>query len=274
MHLSSLLERIAIFALSAPILVMIATRLGWYKNFIALFVYYIFGLAFMLMSIDVINLPSSMEGYFGILTNLMDAPLTLFFLAYMARSTAFAQKIYWIIGAFVIYEAVILSIYGYNVQASTIVTIPGLVLTMGLSLIFAIHQIKITVVYHKAAGKAIFASTLFFTYVGFTYVYYVFYFMSSSFQDDARLVFFALSIVSALVMSVGLLFERKRVAKLFEIKTTREELKALYVDEQIKTTAPLEAIVFNMETHWKRESAKAVVGKQQGNLEAQEPLYD
>ncbi|MCG2613148.1 hypothetical protein LZZ85_02615 [Terrimonas sp. NA20] len=274
MHLSSLLERIAIFALSAPIIVMIATKLGWYKNFIALFAYYILGLAFMLMSIGVINLSSPIGSYFGILTNLLDAPLTLFFLAYMARSTAFKQKIYWLIGAFALYEAVILSFYGYTVEASTIITIPGLVLTMGLALIFAIHQIKITVVYHKAAGKAIFASTLFFTYVGFTYVYYVFYFMNNSFQDDARLVFFALSIVSALVMSVGLLFERKRVAKLFEIKTTREELKALYVDEQIKTTASLEAIVFNMENHWKRESAKSVIGKQHGNLEASESMYD
>ncbi len=272
MHLSSLLERIAVFALSAPIVVMIATRLGWYKNFIALFAYYILGLAFLLMSIGIINLPSPLESAFGILTNLVDAPLTLFFLAYLSRSAAFKQKIYWVIAAFFVYEVAILAIMGYNIKSSTIITMPGLVLTLGLSLIFAIHQIKITVVYHKAAGKAIFASTLFFTYVGFTYVYYVFYFMDHSFQDDARLVFFALSIISALVMSVGLLFERKRVAKLSEIKTTREELKALYADEQTKTIAPLEAIVFNMETHWKRESAKTVIGKQQSNLEASEPL--
>jgi hypothetical protein len=274
MHLSSLLERIAVFALSAPIVVMIATRLGWYKNFIALFIYYILGLAFLLMSINVINLSEPVGSAFGILTNLLDAPLTLFFLAYMSRSTAFKQKIYWLIAAFVVYEAAILFSMGYSVKSSTIITMPGLVLTMGLSLIFAIHQVKITVVYHKAAGKAIFASTLFFTYVGFTYVYYVFYFMDHSFQDDARLVFFALSIISAIVMSVGLLFERRRVSKLFEIKTTRQELKALYADEQTKTIAPLEAIVFNMEAHWKREGAKTVIGKQQSNLEASEPLYD
>ena len=274
MHLSGLLERTAIFTLSVPILLLIATRLAWYRAFIALFIYYIIGFTYALMPVGYINLRPETIRAFGILTNLLDAPLTLLFLSYLSRTPLVKRKIYLTVGLFVLYEVIILAIYGYTVKASTIITTPGLVLTLMLALVFAVHQIKITVVYHKAAGKALFASALFFSYVGYTYVYCVFYFMNEAYRDDARLVFYAITILSSIAISVGLLFEKKRVAKLFEIKTTREELKALYSHEEKNTTAPLEAIVFNIDTHWKAESVKSIGESESNSTRASESLYD
>jgi|GEM_PF-275005 len=274
MHLSSLLERTAIFILSLPILLLLVTRLAWYRTFIALFIYYVIGFAYALMDGGYIKLDTGLIRNIGIMSNLLDAPLTLLFLTYLSRTSFFKKQIYLTIGLFVIYEAIILYNYGYTVRASTIITIPGLVLTLLLSLTFAIHQVKITVVYHKAAGKALFASALFFAYVGYTYVYYVFYFMHKTFQDDAKLVFNMITILCTVAISLGLLFERKRVAKLFEIKTTREELKALYANEETKTIAPLEAIVFNIDTHWKREAGKTNEKEKHESTRASESLFD
>lgn len=274
MYLSSLLERTAIFILSVPILLLIVTRLAWYRTFIALSIYYVIGFAYALMDGGYIKMDQGQVRNFGILSNLLDAPLTLLFLTYLSRTSFFKKQIYLAIGAFMVYEAIVLYNYGYTVQASTIITIPGLILTLLLSLVFAIHQVKITVVYHKAAGKALFASALFFAYVGYTYVYYVFYFMNKTFQDDAKLVFNMITIFCTVAVSLGLLFERKRVTKLFEIKTTREELKALYANEETKTIAPLEAIVFNIDTHWKREAGKTSEKEKHESTRASESMFD
>lgn len=254
MDLSSLLERTAIFILAVPIVLLLTTKLAWYRSFIALTAYFVIGFIYALLDGGFIATDRMLVRNMGILVNLLDAPLTLLFLTYLSRTSSFRKKIYWVIGAFIAYEVVVLLIYGYNIKASNIFTIPGLILTLSISVMFAVHQIKISVIYHKAAGKALFASALFFGYVGYTYCYFVYYFLDKTYQHDARLAFNAMTIISAILISIGIVFERKRVAKLFEIKTTREELKALYANEETKTIAPLEAIVFNMETHWKRET--------------------
>lgn len=254
MNLSSLLERTAAFTLSLPILLLLLTRLAWYRSFIALFIYYIINFSYSLFSIGYIHLSNDFVRTCGIISNLVDAPLILLFLTYFCRTSSFKKKIFWVIGGFLVYEAIILAVFGFNVDASTIIATPGLALTFTLSLIFAIHQVKITAVYNKAAGKAIIAAALFFGYVGFTYVFSVFYFMKN-YQEDARLVFFIITIFSALAISWGIILERKRVKKLFEIKTAREELKALYAGEERKTIAPLETIVFNIDNNWSRESS-------------------
>lgn len=255
MNLSSLLERTAAFALSLPILLLLLTRLAWYRGFIALFIYYIINFGYSLLAIGYIHLSNDFVRTCGIISNLVDAPLMLLFLTYFCRTSSFKRNIFWVVGGFLVYEAIILAVFGFNVDASTIIATPGLGLTFTLSLIFAIHQVKITAVYNKAAGKAIIAAALFFEYVGFTYVFSVFYFMHESYQEDARLVFFIITIFSALTISWGIILERKRVKKLFEIKTAREELKALYAGEERKTIAPLETIVFNIDNHWSRESS-------------------
>jgi hypothetical protein len=250
MNLSSLLERTAAFTLSLPLLLLLLTRLAWYRSFAALFIYYVIGFSYSLFAIGYIQVSNDVIRNYGVISNLVDAPLTLLFLTYFSRTSSFKKKILWVVAGFLVYEAIILFVYGFNIKASTIVTTPGLALTFILSLIFAIHQVKITVIYHKAAGKAIIASALFFGYVGYTYVYSVFYFMHESYQEDARFVFSIITILSTLAISLGIILEKKRVKKLFEIKTTREELKALYAGEERKPVAPLETIVFNMDTNW------------------------
>ena len=62
--------------------------------------------------------------------------------------------------AFIAFELIVIVMYGFNTQATTIVLAPGLILTLVISLLFFIHQVKIAVVYHKAVGKAIMISSV------------------------------------------------------------------------------------------------------------------
>jgi hypothetical protein len=123
------------------------------------------------------------------------------------------------------------------------------VLTLIISLLFFIHQVKIAVVHHKAVGKAIMISSLLFAYVGYCFVYTVYYLIKPIYKDDAHIVYFLITIFSCITMTVGIHFERARVRQLAELQTTREELKTIYGNERDgkKMTTPREAVILNFD---------------------------
>ena len=140
--------------------------------------------------------------------------LFYYFFFISVKPLAFRKKLLIAILGFIAFEMIIIAMYGFNTKATTIILAPGLVITLVISLLFFIHQVKIAVVYHKAAGKAIMVASLLFAYVGYCFVYSVFYLIKPVFKDDAHLVFFLITIFSSIAMSVGIYLERKRVQQL------------------------------------------------------------
>ena len=92
-------------------------------------------------------------------------------------------------------------------------------------------------------------SSLLFAYVGYCFVYAVYYLIKPVYKDDAHLVYFLITIFSSIAMAVGIYFERTRVRQLAELQTTREELKAIYGEERDgkKMTTPWEAVILNFD---------------------------
>jgi hypothetical protein len=142
-----------------------------------------------------------------------------------------------IVPVFILFEIIIIAIFGYNVRAATIVMAPGLLLVLIFSLMFFIHQTKITIIHHKAAGKAFIAASLLFAYGGYTFIYVVYYLLKTPYKSDTFLVYFFVTICSSLLISAGIFFERKRISQLEELKITREELKMIYGRSETKTAA-------------------------------------
>lgn len=247
MNLFKLLGLISTFALLVPLVMLLATRLTFYKSFPFLFVYYLILFTFNLLVLQYIQIPVDFKRYHGILNNLLDAPLMMGFLMYFCRTPQLKKTLKFALIGFLLFEVCVLVLYGYSRQASVIISGPGLLLVSVFALLFFIHQVKIAVVYHKAAGKALIIASVLFAYIGFTYVYVVFYFLNKSYQQDAHIVFFLITIFSSISISIGIGLERKRVRQLTELKTTREELKQLYAGQQKQTTTPLEAIVFKFD---------------------------
>jgi hypothetical protein len=179
----------------------------------------------------------------------LDTPLILLFLLYFSKTIFFWKKLMTVALAFVVFEIIVIAMYGFNTTATTIVLAPGLVITLVISLLFFIHQVKISVVYHKAMGKAVMISSILFAYVGYCFVYVVYYLIKPVYKDDAHIVYFLITIVSSTAMAVGIYLEKSRVRQLVELKTTREELKSIYREEREgnKMTAPKEAVIINFD---------------------------
>jgi hypothetical protein len=224
-------------ALFVPIIIILALRLAWYKSFPALLAYYIIVFCFNLFSLDIIKADKSFVYYYGVTNNFLDAPLMLSFMTYFSKTASFRKKMKLIIPAFLLFEILAIVIYGFNIQTTIVVMAPGLLLVLGFSLLFFIHQAKLTIVHQKAAGKAFIVAALLFAYGGYSFIYVVYYLLKTPYKADTFLVYFLVNIFSSLLLSAGIIFERKRVRQLTELQTARKELRVIYGRSETNTAA-------------------------------------
>ena len=249
MNLFEIMGLISTVALALPVITILISRLAWYRSFPAIFFYYLLILTYSAILLGYIGVGDSNRYYLGVLCNFLDTPLILLFLLYFSKTIYFWKKLMAATLAFIAFEILVITMYGFNTTATTIVLAPGLILTIVISLLFFIHQVKISVVYHRAVGKAVMISSLLFAYMGYSFVYVVYYLIKPAYKDDAHIVYFLITIVSSTAMSIGVYIEKSRVRQLVELKTTREELKAIYREEREakKMTAPHEAVIINFD---------------------------
>jgi hypothetical protein len=228
---------ISAIALFLPIITILSFRLAWYKSFPALLAYYMLVSCHTLLTLDFINAGKSLIYYYGLTNNFLDAPLMLSFMTYFSKTALFRKRMKFIIPGFILFEIIVIAIYGYNIHAATIVMAPGLLLVLGFSFLFFIHQAKITIIHQKAAGKALIVASLLFAYGGYSFIYVVYYLLKTPYKTDTFLVYFLITIISSLLISAGIIFERKRVRQLTELQTTRKELKVIYGRSETNTAA-------------------------------------
>jgi len=230
----SLISTISLFL---PIIIIFALRLTWYKSFPALLAYYILVSSHSLFSADIIKTDKSFLHYYGLINNFLDAPLMLSFMTYFSQTASFRKRMKLVIPIVVLFELIVILIYGFNVNAVIIALGPGLLLVLLFSMVFFIHQTKITVIHQKAAGKAIISAALLFAYGGYSFIYVVYYLNKTPYKADTQLVYFLITIFSSILLAAGVYFERRRVQQLAELKVTREELKVIYGNSGTNTAA-------------------------------------
>ncbi|HTD94145.1 MAG TPA: hypothetical protein VK644_10050 [Chitinophagaceae bacterium] len=245
MNLFKLMGLISTVALALPPILIILLRLVRYRSFPALLAYYILICSNTILLLGYFDLGNGTAVNLRNLITLSATPAILLFLTYFSRTPSLKRKLLISIACFVGFELIMLTIFGLSDNTMRIVQGPGILLTLFFSLSFFIHQVKITVVYHKAAGKALMVASLLFACVGYGYVYVVNTILNTPFKEDANLILFLVSIFSSLTMAFGLFFEQKRVRQLEELQTTRQELKSIYGEQDKKKTTSFETIVFN-----------------------------
>ena len=251
MTLFNILGLASTVSLVLPIGFLLYSGLAWYRSFPALFFYYVLLLSYNLILLGYIPMDSQFRYYHGVINNLLDTPLILLFLMYFSNSVQFRKIMTKLIIGFVGLEVLVIALFGINVKAITVILAPGLILALILSLQFFRHHVKIAVVHQKATGKAMMVSSLVFAYVGYCFVYAVFYLIKPAQKNDAHLVFFLITVFSSIAMAAGIYFERFRVRQLAELKITRNELRKIYGEQQEEEepklrTASNEAILVSL----------------------------
>ncbi|RYY54994.1 MAG: hypothetical protein EOO09_12230 [Chitinophagaceae bacterium] len=247
MTLFNLMGLLSTLALALPIIFMGITRLGWYKCFPALMVYFLLLFSHNLTSLGFVPAAKEVISYQSLINKLLHAPLMLCFLTYFSQTAAYRKSILVILGVYLAFEAVVVLILGPSRNTNTVIMIPGLLIVLFLTTIFCIHYVKLTLVNPKALGKLLMIFSIFLAYGVYCFIYVYFFLIDTQFIQDSKLIYFLLTIISSIVLSIGLLVERSRVRHLEELHKTREELKALYGDGDTNTAIPFETAVFKFE---------------------------
>ncbi len=233
MSFYSILGIISSISLFIPIIFILAFKLFTHRSFFALFIYYLIAGVYNLITQNIIDAPVRFSRPIGIINNLLDAPLMLLFLIFFSTSPLMTKRIRRTIFIFLAFEAIILIIYGFSVRTVKIVLGPDIAIIGVVSFLFFLRNVRLAITNQKSLGKAVMTSSIFLSYSIFSLVYIFFYVVKDKqYRDDARLVYYLVTILSAILMSLGIVIENKRIKKLDELKNTRKELATLYGEKK------------------------------------------
>jgi len=225
---------ISSIVLFAPIIIILTLKLFTNRSFLALAAYYLMVSVQNLMKQNIIITPKWLYQSFGIINNFLDAPLILLFLIYFGTSALMNKRIMWGILIFLGFEAIILCIYGFSIKTVKIILGPDIAIISMLSLVFFLRNVRLAITHSKSLGKAFMISSVLFSYAIFSLVYIFYYLMKNDdYKKDAQLVYYLVTILSAILMSIGILIENKRIKRLDELKNTRKELATIYGERKV-----------------------------------------
>ena len=240
MNWNSIMGLISSFALAGPILLILILGLARYRSFPILLLYYTSVLAYNLITEHYIPVSFTVEHYWGLVNNLADAPMLILFLTYFSPTKIFNQRLKLVAASFVLFEAIVISVLGFNLDAITIIIGPGLLIVCGLCLFFFIRHTKQAIENRKATGKALIVTSLLFGYGCYFFIYLLYYVFKAQndangqpneqYVNDTFLVYFIATTLSAFLMCIGLIIEQTRIRKLKELMITRKELSSLYTE--------------------------------------------
>ncbi len=242
---NSVMGFVSSFALFLPIALILALRLHNYKSFPALVVYYSSVFIYNLMTEGYIPMSKQIVYNWGLINNLLDAPLMMLFLTYFSPSLVFSKRLKITAAAFVLFEIIVVAFRGLNVDSITIILGPGIIIIAALCLNFFVRHAKMAVEHGKSTGKALIAGSLLFAYGCFGLIYLMYYVFKTPHVADTFLVYFMAATVSALMMSAGIIYERKLVKKIKEVQITRRELSEIYKDT--KMAAPVRTAMLDFD---------------------------
>ena len=218
-------------ALFAPVLIILIFRLLPYKNYQALFVYCVFAFIYNLMTENIIHVPALFARNYALVNNLLDVPTMLLFLMIFSTAKSQTRRMKLYLAAFVLFEIVVVLIYGLNFKSITIIIGPGLVLIFSLALYHFVSRVKQSFLHTKAVGKAIIASSVCFAYGCFAFIYIMHYILHLPDLPNIFLIYYMVTIIYCTLLSIGMIRESKRKRKLEEVLVTRKELKRFFEDE-------------------------------------------
>ena len=224
-------------ALFAPVFIIVVTKLIRYKQYLSLFIYCVLAFGFNLMTEHLVNVPKSIERFYGITNNLTDMPLMLGFLLFQIPSSLQKKRIKILLAVFIVFETVLIIMYGITVKTITLTMGPGLAIVFGYSLYYFVYTVKRSFIHNKFVGKAIVASALTFAYGCFIIIYLMHYVLNLQDISNLFLIYYFISIIYCIILSVGLYMEGKRKRKLYEMLIIRKELMSFFSDEK-KPAAP------------------------------------
>ena len=228
MSWNAILGIACIVSFAFPIVVIIYNRYYTHRSLAALLIYYTLILIDNLFAENIIRVSSSVSSFIGILDNYCDVPLMLTALLFFCPNKQKQTSIRFLTYIFIAYELVIATVFGFSKESITYILGPGISLVLIYASYLFVRQVKFSIYHGKNHGRMIMLSSILFVYACYFLIYFFHYVQKTPYKADVLLLYFIASILSSVVMAVGLHLMRKRLKELESLKVTRRELAVFF----------------------------------------------
>lgn len=194
-------------ALFLVLIVIVWKKLFIQKSFLALFTNYLITFVYALILLDTIRVSGNFKQNLGLINSLSDIPLILFFLSHFMNSSVLSKTIFKSILLFVLFEIIVVLMFGTGKKAETVILGPGILLVLFYSISAFVPQVKAAIDRRRETGKAFMITAVLFAYCCYSVVYLLFYVFQSPQQADVFAVYHLASLVSAILLVIGLILE-------------------------------------------------------------------
>ena len=227
MNLDATLGVASIIAFSLPIVVIFYNRYYTHRSLAALLMYYSFILIDNLFG-GVINSAPALNRVINYVDNYTNIPLILTALLFFCASKERQGKVRMLTLIFIAYEIVIIAVYGFTLNSIVYIMGPGVGIVLLYSFYLFVRQIKFSIFHGKNHGRVLMLVSIVFDFSCYAIIYFFQYIQKTPFQNDVFRVYYISSIVSSVLMAIGLHMMRVRMKELQSLKTTRKELALIF----------------------------------------------
>lgn len=216
-------------ALFMPVLLILAGRLFTNGSLLTLLFYYLLSGLYNLMALDIFKLPAPVKQQAAVIFNYLDTPMMLTVLLFFCNEKWKHRMLLRILAGFLVFEIGVGFLFGLDAKSSVFLLGPGTFILSILSIYFFSYYGKTTIVQGKSTGKTLMLVSILFSYGCFLIIYYLYYLLRTPAVADVFLIYYIVTFISAMLMSLGLGWIVKRSCEIKERQTTRKEL-ALFFD--------------------------------------------
>ena len=217
----------SVIAFTLPIAVIFYNRYYTHRSLAALLAYYAFILIDNLFG-TIINSATVLARVINYIDKYTNIPLILTALLFFCASKQRQGKIRLLTLIFVTYEIVIIAVYGFTLNSIIYIMGPGVGVVLLYSFYLFVRQIKFSIFHGKNHGRVLMLISIVFDFSCYGLIYFFQYIQKTPFQNDVFRLYYISSIVSSVLMAIGLHMMRVRMKELQSLKTTRKDLAIIF----------------------------------------------
>lgn len=228
MNWNAILGVVCVVSFTMPIVVVLYNRYYTHRSLIALLCYYILVFADNLFNENFVPGNPTICWTLSLIDNYAYPPLMLTALLFFCPSRKKQNKIRLLTLLFVIYEAVIIGVFGFTFNSVVFIAGAGVMIVLIYSFYLFVRQVKFSIFHRKNHGRVLMLAAIVFDCSCYSLIYFFNYIQKTPYQNDVFKLYYISSIVSSILMATGLQLMNKRMKELQAIRITRKELAMIF----------------------------------------------
>lgn len=228
MNWNAMLGVACVISLTLPIVVILYNRYYTHRSLAALFAYYAVIFIDNLLGEKIIPSPDSVSRIVTFIDNYSNIPLLLTALLFFCPSKQKQSKVRLLTLIFIGFEIVMVAIYGFTRNSIIYIMGAGISVVLIYSFYLFVRQVKFSIFHGKNHGRVLMLVSIVFDCSCYGLIYFFEYIQKTPYQNDVFRLYYISSIISSVLMAIGLHMMRIRMKELKSLRTTRKELALFF----------------------------------------------